>query len=79
MRKILPADIEAMGDIMSRQDQLKQAQGQIKDDLKALADRLETKPARVNAILRLVRKEQAEPGAIEFEQSTLDAAEQISR
>lgn len=79
MRSINHADIDVLRDIMKRQDQIKEYQAQLKDDIKKLADDLETKPARVNAIIRLVRKEQTEPGSLEFEQDTLDAALKAAR
>jgi hypothetical protein len=79
MRTLVPLDVTAINAIITSQDVLKQSQAQIRDDIKALAERLETKPARVNAIIRLVRKEAAEPGSLEFEQDTLDAAEKVAR
>jgi hypothetical protein len=79
MKPVTSAHIDLIRDIMRTQDQVKEHQVGVRDAIKALADQLETKPARVNAIIRLVRKEQTEPGALEFEQDTLDAAEKVAR
>lgn len=79
MRTMTTADIATLQAVITSQDRLKGEQAQIRDDIKALAERLETKPARINAIIRLVRKEEAEPGTLEFEHETLKAAEDIAR
>lgn len=79
MRTLTSLDKDTIADIMTNQDQIKARQAEVKEAIKALAERLETKPARVNSIIRLVRKEQSEPGTIEFEQDTLDAATKVAR
>lgn len=79
MKEFTEADVNTLNDIMEMQDSMKQRQAEVREAIAELAKRLETKPARVNTVMRIYRKEKAEPGTIEFEQATLDAAIAVAR
>lgn len=69
---------DIIDEIISRQDSVKAVQGEIKEALKMLADELETKPATINQIIRLVRKERQEAGSLAMQQEILSIAEEAA-
>jgi hypothetical protein len=58
-------------------DKTRATQDAIKDDVKALAERLNASPAQINSIVRLVQKSQADPTALEMQRSTIENVESV--
>lgn len=67
-------DIRAMEDILDRQERIASQKQQIQEDIKAIAERLEEKPARIKKVISLMEKERAKGGVIEAEGEILDMA-----
>lgn len=72
-------DIVIARNIMEQEDGLKQRKDEIKESKAALGKRLSCSVARVNGLLKLVRKEIKDPGTIEFEQELITNAEIVAR
>lgn len=60
--------------IMLQQDALSERKAEIAESVKALADQLAIKPAEINKVIALVRKEEAQKGTLAFNQEILDLA-----
>jgi cytochrome c556 len=67
-------DIRAMEDILDRQERIAAQKQQITDDIKAIAERLDEKPARIKKVITLMEKERTKSGVIESEGEILDMA-----
>lgn len=67
-------DIRAMEDILDRQERIAAQKQQIQEDIKAIAERLDEKPARIKKVISLMEKERAKGGVIEAEGEILDMA-----
>lgn len=66
-------------DIIDRRVGIASMQTQIKDDIKAIAESLDIKPAQVGKIISLVEKERDKGGVLDAERDVLDAAESLAR
>lgn len=71
-------DHRAIEDIIERRTGIASIQAQIKDDIKAIADRTGTKAAQINRIIALVEKERAKGDIISGERDIIDAAGEIA-
>lgn len=67
-------DIRAMEDILDRQERIAAQKQQIQEDIKAIAERLDEKPAKIKKVISLMEKERAKGGVIEAEGEILDMA-----
>lgn len=67
-------DIRAMEDILDRQERIAAQKQQIQEDIKAIAERLDEKPAKIKKVVSLMEKERAKGGVIEAEGEILDMA-----
>lgn len=63
--------------LVQNKSQLKLDQEAIRDDTKAIADRLGIKPGDVNRIVSLVSREQEKGGVIRGEENLLELATQV--
>lgn len=63
---------------MNLQDGLATRKTEIKDAISVLGKRMSCTPAQVNTLIKRVRKEQTEPGFIEYEEKLLAAAKQVA-
>ncbi|MGK9452759.1 hypothetical protein ACSSZE_16090 [Acidithiobacillus caldus] len=68
---------EVIEDILHRRQGIQSMQAQIKDDLKALADYLVVKPARISRFISLVERERARGDVLAAERDLIDAAESL--
>ncbi len=66
---------DGIQDILSRRQQIKSIQEEIKEAVAALAERFEMKPAQLNKIIGLVEKEREKGGVLASEREILDQAE----
>ncbi len=72
---MLPTDmIRALEDVLDRKERVDRMNEQIQDDIKAIAERFEMKPARVRKILTLMDQEKRKGGVIEEAMETLEMA-----
>ena len=62
--------------ILDSMEKIKMDQEALKEDKKALADKMGVKPAIINKITSLMKKEQEEGGVLRQERNTLDLIEQ---
>ncbi|MHB8366486.1 MAG: hypothetical protein ACYDB0_05605 [Acidithiobacillus sp.] len=67
-------DIRALEDILDRQERIAAQKQQIQEDIKAIAERLDEKPAKIKKVVSLMEKERAKGGVIEAEGEILDMA-----
>lgn len=67
-------DIRAMEDILDRQERIAAQKQQIQEDIKAIAERLDEKPAKIKKVISLMEKERAKGGVIEAESEILNMA-----
>lgn len=67
-------DIRALEDILDRQERISAQKQQIQEDIKAIAERLDEKPAKIKKVVSLMEKERAKGGVIEAEGEILDMA-----
>lgn len=78
MQRPTPEVKKAIRDILNRKASIARETDQIKDDIKAVAVAMGTKPAAVNKILGLIEKEKAKGGVIDSERDILDFADEVS-
>ncbi len=67
----------AMNDLLHQKEKISLLQEQLKDSVKGVAERFDTKPARINKILALVIKEREKSGALEELHEVLEQVEQV--
>jgi cytochrome c556 len=67
-------DIRAMEDILDRMERIAAQKQQIQEDVKAIAERLDEKPAKIKKVISLMEKERAKGGVIDAESEILDMA-----
>ncbi len=67
-------DIRAMEDILDRMERITAQKQQIQEDVKAIAERLDEKPAKIKKVISLMEKERAKGGVIDAESEILDMA-----
>lgn len=72
-------DRQAIEDILDRRAGIVSMQEQIREDIKAVAERMGVKPAKLNRIIALVEKERDTGSEIGEQRETLDTAEALSR
>ena len=71
-------DRQIIEDIITRRAGIASMQEQIKDDIKAIAERAGVKAAKINKVIVLVEKERAKGDFLEGERGIIDAAETIA-
>ncbi len=71
-------DHQIIEDIINRRAGIASMQEQIKDDIKAIAERAGVKAAKINKVIVLVEKERAKGDVLEGERGIIDAAETIA-
>lgn len=69
---------KAIRDVIARKDSIARETDQIKDDVKAIAAAMGTKPAAINKIIGLIEKERTKGGVIDSERDILDFADEVS-
>ena len=69
---------KAIEDIINRRAAVASMQEQLKEDVKAIAEYLDIKPAKLNKIISLVEKERETGDVVEEERDTLDTVADIA-
>ena len=69
---------KAIEDVINRRTAIHSMQEQIKEDIKAIAEYLDIKPAQLNKIIGLVEKERENGDVVESERDILDMVEDIA-
>ncbi len=69
---------KAIEDVINRRTAIHSMQEQIKEDIKAIAEYLDIKPAKLNKIISLVEKERETGDVVEEERDTLDTVADIA-
>jgi len=64
-------------DILNQRAKLAQMNEEIKEAVKAAAERFDMKPAQLNKVIGLVEKERDKGGILDAERETLDMASEI--
>jgi hypothetical protein len=70
-------DRRAITGIIEAKMRLKLAQGQIRDDVKTIADKLGIKPSELNRIVALATKERERGNVLAHEKALIEVAEQV--
>ncbi len=68
---------QAIRDVLNRKAAILRETEQIKEDVKAIALAMGSKPAAVNKIIGLIEKERSKGGVIEAERDILDFADEV--
>lgn len=76
-RALSPHDRAAIVAIIEAKMRLKLAQGQVREDVKAVADRLGMKPVELNRIVRLATQERERGNVLVHEKALIEVAEQV--
>ncbi|MFA7655030.1 hypothetical protein [Acidithiobacillus thiooxidans] len=71
-------DREAIEDIINRRAGITSMQAQLKEDIKAIAERTGTKPAQINKIISLVEKERDKGDVLAVERDIIDVASDLA-
>jgi hypothetical protein len=69
---------KAIEDVINRRTAIASMQEQLKEDVKAIAEYLDIKPAQLNKIIGLVEKERENGDVVESERDILDMVEDIA-
>ncbi len=69
---------KAIEDVINRRASIASMQEQLKEDVKAIAEYLDIKPAKLNKIISLVEKERESGDVVEEERDTLDTAADLA-
>ena len=69
---------KAIEDVINRRAAIASMQEQLKEDVKAIAEYLDIKPAKLNKIISLVEKERESGDVVEEERDTLDTAADLA-
>ena len=69
---------KAIEDVINRRASIASMQEQLKEDVKAIAEYLDIKPAKLNKIIGLVEKERETGDVVEEERDTLDTVADIA-
>lgn len=77
IREMTPDDARAIRNIIDSKFRLKSQQVQVRDDVKAVADRLGIKTKDLNAIIKRAIEEQSKGNVIAWERQLLDLAEKV--
>lgn len=67
----------AIEDILNQRARLARMGEEVKEAIKATAERFDMKPAQLNKIIGLVEKERDKGGVIDVERQTLDLASEL--
>lgn len=76
-RTLSEHDRRAIIAVIEAKIRLKLAQAQVREDVKALADRLAMKPAELNRIVRLATLERERGNVLIHEKALIELAEQV--
>ena len=76
-RTLSEHDRRAIIAVIEAKIRLKLAQAQVREDVKALADRLAMKPAELNRIVRLATQERERGNVLIHEKALIELAEQV--
>ena len=76
-RTLSEHDRRAIVAIIEAKMRLKLAQAQVREDTKAVADRLGMKPAELNRIVRLATQEREKGNVLAHEKALIELAEQV--
>jgi hypothetical protein len=76
-RALSEHDRQAINGIIQTRDRIKLAQGQLREDVKTVAERLGMKSSELNRIVRLVMQEQERGNALVHEKALIEVAEQL--
>ena len=76
-RTLSEHDRRAIIAVIEAKIRLKLAQAQVREDVKALADRLAMKPAELNRIVRLATQERERGNVLVHEKALIEVAEQV--
>jgi hypothetical protein len=76
-RTLSEHDRRAIAAIIEAKMRLKLAQAQVREDVKALAERLRMKPAELNRIARLATQERERGNVLAHEKALIEVAEQV--
>ncbi|PKY11879.1 hypothetical protein B1757_02325 [Acidithiobacillus marinus] len=69
---------KAIEDVINRRASIASMQEQLKEDIKAIAEYLDIKPAKLNKIISLVEKERESGDVVDEERDTLDTAADLA-
>ena len=69
---------KAIEDVINRRAAIASMQEQLKEDIKAIAEYLDIKPAKLNKIISLVEKKRESGDVVEEERDTLDTAADLA-
>lgn len=76
-RALSEHDRQAINAIIQTKDRIKAAQAQLREDVKAVAERLGMKSSELNRIVRLAMQEQERGNALVHEKALIEVAEQL--
>ena len=76
-RTLSEHDRAAITAIIETKVRIRLAQGQAREDVKAVADRLGMKPAELNKIVRLAMQEREKGNVLMHEKALIEVAEQL--
>lgn len=76
-RALSPHDRAAIVAVIETKMRLKLAQAQVREDVKAVADRLGMKPSELNRIIGLATKERERGNVLVHEKALIEVAEQV--
>ncbi|WP_215844556.1 hypothetical protein HHS34_005475 [Acidithiobacillus montserratensis] len=68
---------EGLQDILNQRSKIARMQEEVKEAVKALAERFDRKPAEINKIIGLIEKERDKGGVIADARNLLDEAEEM--
>jgi len=76
-RTLSEQDRAAIRAVIETKMRIKLAQGQVREDMKAVADRLGMKPSELNKIISLAMRERERGNVLAQEKALIEVAEQI--
>ena len=76
-RTLTEHDRRSIAAIIDAKHRVKLVQEQVRDDVKAVAERLGMKPSELNRIVRLAMRERERGNVLAFEKALIEMAEQI--
>lgn len=76
-RTLAEHDRKAIKGVIEAKARLKMAQDQLREDSKAIADRLGMKPAELNKIVRYAARERERGNVLALEKALIEVAEQV--
>jgi hypothetical protein len=76
-RTLTEHDRTAIRAVIQSMERVKLAQGQLREDVKVIADKLGMKPAELNRIIRLAMQERERGNVLSHEKAMIEVAEQV--